>query len=253
MVLLTVFLVGPSLSTLSVEEYFSHQTTWKYLWENCTIIINGVAHFLPGMFATNPFENEVNGSLWTLNFEMGCYIVVALFWLITLKAFKGNRTAMTTLIICLTLLALILFYFGKMGEIRDRQSYRLYFFFFCGSTMFMLAKHIALKHSLALLTASLITVCVIVAPQSFHYIYTPLLGYLTLYVAYVPGGFLRQFNRVGDYSYGIYIYAFITQQSLVYLMPTISIPQMIAYASVITLACAMLSWHLIEKKALSYK
>jgi peptidoglycan/LPS O-acetylase OafA/YrhL len=39
------------------------------------------------------------------------------------------------------------------------------------------------------------------------------------YLAYVPSGWIRKYNRVGDYSYGIYIYAFPVQQSVAALIP----------------------------------
>jgi peptidoglycan/LPS O-acetylase OafA/YrhL len=38
--------------------------------------------------------------------------------------------------------------------------------------------------------------------------------YLVLFIALVPGGWLRHYNRLGDYSYGLYIYGFPTQQSV---------------------------------------
>lgn len=159
---------------------------------------------------------------------------------------------MTTAIVALCLALLFGFYLEKLGLKNQGNAFRLYFFFFSGAAMFMLAEKIPLRHSIAS-AAALLVLAGIVFPGSFHFIYTPLLAYLTLYCAYVPAGFLRKFNQVGDYSYGIYIYAFLAQQSLVFLVPNISILQMTLYASLITLPCAMLSWHLVEKKALSYK
>jgi peptidoglycan/LPS O-acetylase OafA/YrhL len=250
--ILTVFLVAPLLTTVALPEYFSSGKTWRYLFENCTVVLRGVYHFLPGMFEDNPHKDAVNGSLWTLSFEMTSYIAVAIFWFVCTGIFKAGRKAMMISIIGLCLALLIGFYLEKLGLKHESDGYRLYFFFFSGAAMFLLADHIALKHSTALIAMLLVLVGVLFY-GSFHFIYTPLLAYLTLYCAYVPAGFLRKFNQVGDYSYGIYIYAFLTQQSLVFLMPGISIAQMILYSSLITLPCAIFSWHLVEKKALLYK
>ena len=39
------------------------------------------------------------------------------------------------------------------------------------------------------------------------------LGPLVLHAAYLFGGPVRAYNRLGDYSYGVYIYAFPIQQA----------------------------------------
>jgi len=87
----------------------------------------------------------------------------------------------------------------------------------------------------------------------FFPVYTILLGYLVLYLAYVPNGFIRRFNKLGDYSYGVYIYAFPVQQSIAALVPTIDVARLFIYAFVVTLSLAILSWHFIEKPALQLK
>jgi peptidoglycan/LPS O-acetylase OafA/YrhL len=66
------------------------------------------------------------------------------------------------------------------------------------------------------------------------------------------GAWLSKLTRY-DYSYGIYIYAFPVQQSLVYLYPQQTVGEHLLSAGLITILLAGLSWHLIEKRALSYK
>jgi peptidoglycan/LPS O-acetylase OafA/YrhL len=90
--------------------------------------------------------------------------------------------------------------------------------------------------------------------KDFYFIvYCLLLPFLVFYSAYVPSGYIRKFNRYGDYSYGMYIYAFPVQQSAAALIPNISVTTMIVVSFGVTLFLSMLSWHLIEKRLLDMK
>ena len=80
--------------------------------------------------------------------------------------------------------------------------------------------------------------------------YMVVLPYLVMWLAYVPAGPVRAYNQVGDYSYGIYIYAFPVQQAVVALVPGISPAGVLAASLPIVAMLAVLSWHLIESPAL---
>ncbi|MDO8654733.1 MAG: hypothetical protein Q7R66_21385, partial [Undibacterium sp.] len=73
------------------------------------------------------------------------------------------------------------------------------------------------------------------------------------YLAYLPAGAIRKYNALGDYSYGVYIYAFPVQQALASIYPGIPVPAMLLGSATLTLTLATLSWHLIEKRALHLK
>lgn len=87
----------------------------------------------------------------------------------------------------------------------------------------------------------------------FFIIYFLLIGYITLYIAYVPAGIMRRYNKFGDYSYGMYIYAFPVQQSVAALIENISVARMVMLSFSVTLVLAIFSWHLIEKPMLAKK
>ena len=46
-------------------------------------LVFGVAYTLPGVFEANPYKAAVNGSLWSMPYEIRMYIVLALAWLAT--------------------------------------------------------------------------------------------------------------------------------------------------------------------------
>ena len=78
-------------------------------------------------------------------------------------------------------------------------------------------------------------------------------AYALLWIAYVPGGVIRQFNRLPDISYGLYIYAFPVQQSLIAVGIAASPLRNMLAAWVIVGVLATLSWYAIEKPALALK
>lgn len=75
----------------------------------------------------------------------------------------------------------------------------------------------------------------------------------TVWLAHARLGRLKQWGRFGDLSFGLYIYAFPVQQTLVALFPAWGMPEHFAAAYVIILLCAFLSWRFVEAPALSLK
>jgi peptidoglycan/LPS O-acetylase OafA/YrhL len=61
--------------------------------------------------------------------------------------------------------------------------------------------------------------------------------------------------QMGDYSYGIYLYGFPIQQTLVHFFPVFREhwPLLFCVAAPLTLSFAMLSWHFIERPTLQLK
>jgi peptidoglycan/LPS O-acetylase OafA/YrhL len=79
------------------------------------------------------------------------------------------------------------------------------------------------------------------------------LAYGVLWLALVPAGTVRQFNRIGDYSYGLYILCFPIQQTFVMLDPQITPLWLLLWSFPAVLGLAVLSWHFIEHPALRQK
>src|SRR6185312_7535681 len=80
------------------------------------------------------------------------------------------------------------------------------------------------------------------------------LPYLVLYVGSLTRTGLGRLSKYGDFSYGMYIFAWPVQQAIVDLHHQhIGHHRLFVYSFTVTLAAAILSWHLIEKRALKLK
>ena len=77
-------IIGPLVTVLPINEYFSARETWGYIVNNAGLLT--LKHQLPGVFTGNPWPNAVNGSLWTLPMELIAY--GGLFVLLMLGAAK---------------------------------------------------------------------------------------------------------------------------------------------------------------------
>jgi len=87
---------------------------------------------------------------------------------------------------------------------------------------------------------------------------TALLGLMPMAYCMVYLGMQRfarpTFFPEGDYSYGIYLFGFPIQQTLVFLFPVLKVWwALFPVAAVATCAAAMASWHLVEQPALSLR
>lgn len=247
-VLLMVIVLGLFFSTLPPSSFFSHSRAYTFLIKNSVAVLSGIGT-LPGVFETNPFSKAVNGSLWTIKYEVRLYLAIGLLWYLV----KGRRDEAFKYLIVSIAAALIaghiLTYLLTGSAVNGLRFSSL---FFTGAACHALKDRIVLS-SWAFIASLLAVLASATNPDIFFASYHLLLPYIVFFLAYVPSGPIRLFNNAGDYSYGIYIYAFPIQQSLVAAIPGISVPAMVIYSFCITFSFAFLSWHLIEDRALKFK
>lgn len=248
--LLTVFVVGPLFTRHAPGVYFGLAQTWHYLFRN-VLLFRGVDHFLPGVFSHNPAGGGVNASLWTLPLEVRMYSYLLLVWIASRVAWKFSGAAFSVLI------AVGVAYYGSKHFVAisnglENSPVRLPFFFFVGAAVYVLRERIILNRFALLGVLALIGIASL-KHQWFYASYSLGLWYVIFALAFLPRGFVRRYNAIGDYSYGIYIYAWPIQQMLIARWPHMSIPLHIVLTLVGTLLMAVPSWHLIEKPFLRWR
>lgn len=243
--------LGIFFTTMPLASYFHDDKIYFYILK-CFIFFTGSYYELPGVFNNNPFKDSINNSLWTIPYELLMYATLVIFWFFYRSKLIDYRRAMEITVICIALFSGILLFSSQLNLIVGNSFIRFFFMFFMGASFFVVKDKIVFSKLMfyTFLTAMLISIA---DKRLFFYVYVLTLPYVLFYFSYVPAGIIRNYNRLGDYSYGMYIYAFPVQQSVVALKPDISIFNMIIISSVVTLFIAMLSWHLLEKRALKLK
>lgn len=248
-VLLSVFVLGPWLTSYTSEEYWADSATWQYLK---TMTLYLVQFDLPGVFKENPYPNAVNGSIWTLSYEFTLYLGVLLLALFGLLRFR------------FLMLFLYLIAFWKIATLppttpslplpwvnMDLYIFARFALYFMGGTILFLFKD-KIPRKLWLFVPVLAAIAIgwyqgYARPATYLF-----LPYVIIYLAYIPGR-INRFAKYGDYSYGMYLYAFPIQQTLAHFYGKLPVHYMIPLSVAITFLLAFVSWKLVEQRALKLK
>ena len=253
-VALTIFVLGLNFTTDSAHDYFSNQETLSYALRNTTIIAGCCGH-LPHVFDDNPVRSAINGSLWTMPWEVRMYFLLVAIGLIAKLTQWRDGVWKGLIVLALAVFTATFFinHYAAISFMKDDRALRLGMMFFVGATYFAFKEKIYIGRATGYASAALVALAIIGGEQVFLPIYTLLIGYIALHLAYLPSGKIRSFNKFGDYSYGVYIYAFPIQQSIVALSPKSTGITLFFTALPFVFLFSILSWHVIEKRSLRLK
>jgi peptidoglycan/LPS O-acetylase OafA/YrhL len=249
--LFCAFLIGP-LTGASLPGYFSEFRTYLYFKP----LILGPVEPLPGVLAQVPWKRVVNGSLWTIRFEIFCYLFLAALGLCGLL----RRRICMLVVLAIAIIAsrsvardwphpwkLEVAYLGSLWEAPRFLSY-----FMAGVCFYLWRDHILSSRVLALCALALLCAGYAFGLEAAM---LPLCGsYLVFFVAFNQRLPMQRVGAYGDFSYGVYLYAFPVQQLLVYWLAVARHPLVLtAMALPITLLLSLASWKLVEQPFLRRK
>ncbi len=244
-ILAVAFILGPIVSTLPFGAFITHPETLSFVARNITLL--SVQFHLPGVFETQPYT-AIEGSIWTLLYEVLCYVGV---FALGVLGFLRSKAAMVR--VCAVYLAI---YWGvRILDIdlhpKIENLIKLSLPFAVGTAFYVWRRHLPLHWVGILILAGLATLTK--GTMYYGLMFSITLGYAVFWAAYAPGGAIRAYNRLGDYSYGIYIYAFPLQGFAVWLWGPQDPWTNIALSLPMVLIPSILSWHYIEKPALAFR
>jgi peptidoglycan/LPS O-acetylase OafA/YrhL len=262
--IITAFIIAPLSVAIqggsAVNLLLSHAPI-AYVLKNSAVVplqldVGGTPHGIP-------FAHIWDGSLWTLIFEVLCYIAVAVFGVVGLRNRRWvTPAALTLALVCSALLppwntfaeqppgtrpivdpATALLVLGAIVA-------RLAVMFLAGVLLYQFRNVIPARWPLVAVSAAIVLASMVLPNYR-------LIGAIPLAYAIVVSGALIHNKRLRlrtDLSYGVYVYAFPIQQLLIICGLGIINPIVFAIiAAIATLPLAALSWFFVEKPAMSLK
>jgi len=242
--LFAALIIGPIFSGDGILSYLKAHDVREYFLSGLTI--KYVKYEIHGVFENNPYPRAVNGPVWTLYYEAFCYLAVFVagrcgllqrrtfpllvlpyaFWYLTHRhliwtpSILGQYAELT-----------LPFVIGAGLHIYRAPARSLW-------APFAIA---VLLYSWALKAGYGREAAAIAGPVGAIW-----LGFLR-----IPS--LKGYNRLGDYSYGIYLYGWPLEQAVVASWPAAEPIQVIAIALPASVLCAVLSWRFVEAPALQLR
>jgi len=259
--LVSALVLGPAITVFPLSAYFTDSLFFQYFAN----IVGWIHYMLPGVFLGNPLAGVVNGSLWTVPYEIAYYIIMsAMIWLGIVRRWHyvlGSVFVITGIAVLLHLLE-----FRTGYAMADKllafalfsKGASLVPCFLAGSALYVMQHFMPFSGRIAGLVVAGLVLCGLFAPSSWFEspIFIALsvlpLSYLVVWMGLLDLPTIPIFDR-GDYSYGVYVYHFPILQLLQMLFGFALWWHLALWAIVPVTLFAMFSWHSIEKPVLKQR
>lgn len=207
----------------------------------------------------------VNGPIWTIQYEFVCYILIAL---LGLAGILRRRAFLLILFASAFVFHILQIAGGSMSEPVGITLYnwkefpiggapdnypRFLSYFLVGTVAFLYHERITYRLRIVVLFV-VATLIIARLGHGMDVILPFSLCYLVLFVAFSLRISMQNWAKHGDFSYGLYLYGWPVQQSVILLCHAWITPWLVFVLSLpFTLLFAIGSWHLIERRFLRLK
>jgi len=229
---------------------FIHDPSVRSYFPNNFFLYN-MQYDISGIFEKNPLPNMINGSLWTIAYEFTLYLILSLLFFFNLI----TKRIVVSLLFFLMLIGRLFFTLNTAkfhGVLNATYFYDFALYFFSGSFLAAVGFELWGKKRLLSLSALLLLAISIIG-----HVYS-ITAYFLMPVLVISAGLdnYKSLNaivtKIGDLSYGIYIYSFMIMQFLMHFFKLGTISLML-WGLIISFLFALFSWHCVEKRALDFK
>lgn len=238
-----VILFGMMVTVCAPAQYLSDARVWTYGLR--TVLLSSATTGLPGVFEDNPHPLTVNASIWTLKFELACYLLLAFlgsFKLVTKRHFIWLFGALALLAASLLVARL------THDTTPLDQAARFWLCFSLGIGFYLFRDRIPLSfYGVAVLGLSL---WLSLGHTIERVVEIATIGYTAVWLAKLPVGVVRSYTNQIDLSYGVYIFGWPVTQLLIWMRPDINIWVLAILSVAFAAMLAVPSWLLVERPAL---
>ncbi|HLA56785.1 MAG TPA: acyltransferase [Flavobacterium sp.] len=250
-VLLVTVLAAPLVYENAVP-YLKNHSVLTYLPNNLSLY--HLQFGIKGVFEDNPYPSAINGSLWTICYEFSMYVLLSVLFFV-----RRNTKTMAVLISAAFLVLFIChnFFIGQLGAHRLLSMQGNHFInlgaFFVGGSVLASWHLEKLRHKRMVLMGFIIIMILAFSLHFYSEIKHIIFPVIVLLTGLCPMPFFSSFGKkFGDMSYGIYIYGFPIQQTLMHFFGMDTMTLMLT-SVILSMIFGYISWHLIEKNILKYK
>jgi peptidoglycan/LPS O-acetylase OafA/YrhL len=244
-VFISAFLLGPLLTDLPLGTYLTDRSTWAYLLGG----VGSTHYVLPGVFAKNPGDT-VNGSLWTIPWELASYMTLPVMAVMT---FVRRSRLMIVAAVALNVSAYEWSHFlGHLDAWDKPGGGFVVITFIWGAVLYINREKIPYSRWFCVLAFAAAYVSIWWSPAVAFLAPLPI-AYASIFLGLQNPRKISPI-RDRDFSYGIYLYGWPVQQTVVRLLPYGQVWYVnLVVSLVVTTAVAWLSWTFIESRVLNNK
>lgn len=246
-----------TLSVIAIGEILYYHDTSRHLifssevsrfFARTVLMLDGGGK-LPSVFPQSEVSGSVLATVWTLRYEVFCYLSIPLIGLLSLSNKKLTWIFAVTILTASAVLLVVRDKPYHNANMIDNLT-RFFFTFYLGVFAWKFRK---------ILPLSIIGVVALIF-LSWLGLGSPMtkvleilaLTYLTFWVASINFGVLAEITNQEDISYGVYLMGYPIQQALIALFPNLLSPLAnLVLAMLLVVPLAFLSWRLIERPSLA--
>ena len=236
--------LGPLVSSLPIGAYLANPELRQFVGQTVTLDPGPLQ--LPGvLFAYNPVGLLINGSLWTLRYEVMMYLMILL-----LGTARLLRLWMAAALVASGIAAVYyesaLKPFGDLGEAAWFVG-----FFAAGMVLYFARDRLVFDRRGALLAMAGLIATVWIGRLIL--LFSLAGAYLVIWAGRRHDRWLDYAKHVGDLSYGLYIYGWPSEQLVMWLSGGRAAWWQVFFGGLgVALPAAWLSWHGVEKWVLGW-